>query len=133
MFVFAAICSSFYFFLILARGSGTEESAVVASRMSVNPPPNYTVHIGDVYFVGTTEEVASNCLGQAPANTLHGVQWPGGSLGSFALNGNHEMYSRGFGYFDTWLPKLGCIHTFFARESKYVLCIHLCQACSGMA
>jgi hypothetical protein len=28
-------------------------------------------------------------------------------LGSFALNGNHEMYARGFAYFDRMLPRLG--------------------------
>jgi hypothetical protein len=33
--------------------------------------------------------------------------WPKGSRGSFALNGNHEMYARGFAYFDRMLPWLG--------------------------
>ena len=30
-----------------------------------------------------------------------------GSEGAFALNGNHEMYALGYGYFDHILPKLG--------------------------
>jgi hypothetical protein len=28
-------------------------------------------------------------------------------MGSFALNGNHEMYANGGGYFDVFLPRLG--------------------------
>jgi hypothetical protein len=35
------------------------------------------------------------------------VDWPHGSVGSFALNGNHEMYANGEGYFGLFLPTLG--------------------------
>jgi hypothetical protein len=28
-------------------------------------------------------------------------------LGTFAINGNHETYSRGYGYFDDWFPTIG--------------------------
>jgi len=49
-------------------------------------------------------------LGIPPPGVTNGVTWPIGSLGSFSLNGNHEMYSCGTAYFDTLLPQLGVIN-----------------------
>lgn len=88
-------------------GAGTLESVYVAKLMMEGFDPHYTIHAGDVYYLGTANEVKANCLGEAPKGAKYGVTWPMGSIGSFALMGNHEMYSRGYGYFDTWLPKLG--------------------------
>lgn len=87
--------------------AGTLESEVVAQQMVAGFDPHYTLHLGDVYMVGTPGQVKSNCLGQAPLGVKKGVTWPHGSLGSFALMGNHEMFSRGYGFFDTFLPTLG--------------------------
>ena len=56
--------------------------------------------------MGTKEEVLSNVLGIAPKNVKHGVHFPSAKLGNF-LNGNHEMYSRGYGYYDHLLPYAG--------------------------
>ncbi len=58
------------------------------------------------------------------------MKWPRGKLGSFALSGNHEMYARGNGYFNTVLPKMGLRKSgadwgdgqwasFFCLENKY--------------
>jgi len=90
-------------------GAGTMQAAYVGAQIMSpsQPKPQYTVHIGDVYFVGTEDEHTSNVLGVPPPNVTNGVLWPTGSIGSFGLNGNHEMYSRGYGYFDLFLPKLG--------------------------
>jgi hypothetical protein len=70
---------------------------------------HWTLHLGDIYMVATAQEVASNCLGQAPPGVARGVRWPHGSKGSFAVPGNHEYYSRAFGFFDTFLPTLGVV------------------------
>src|SRR2546426_2837359 len=70
--------------------------------------PHYTIHLGDVYYVGDREEVDENCLGTAPPDGA-AVTWPLGSNGSFALNGNHEMYANGNAYFDRFLPRLGIL------------------------
>jgi len=86
-------------------GTGTEEAWKVAYAISKSTP-DYTVHLGDVYYVGDTSEVDENCLGQS-AGGYQGVTWPRGSKGSFALNGNHEMYANGNAYFDKFLPALG--------------------------
>jgi hypothetical protein len=75
-------------------------------------------------------------LGIPPKNVQKGVFWPHGSTGSFALNGNHEMYSRGYGYFDTFLPTLdirnqttgrngGQKTSYFSLENSYWRLIHL--------
>src|SRR5260370_37392987 len=70
--------------------------------------PHYTVHLGDIYYVGEKDEVEGTCLGQQPADkSFTPCRWPLGSVGSFALNGNHEMYALGNAYFDVFLPTLG--------------------------
>lgn len=87
--------------------AGTRESALVVQNMMRNFHAEYTIHLGDVYFVGSPTEIASNALGIAPKRAKRGVEWPHGTVGSLAVQGNHEMYSRGFGFFETWLPSLG--------------------------
>lgn len=88
-------------------GSGTAESDAVSSLMVSETNPHYTIHIGDVYYVGTPNEIKTNCLGEKALFGKKGVLFRGGSLGTFAYQGNHEMYSRGYGYFDHWLPAIG--------------------------
>jgi hypothetical protein len=88
-------------------GTGTLEADTVANNMKLCAP-HYTLHLGDVYYMGETPEIDENCLGM-PTNNYTGVYWPLGSLGSFALMGNHEMYSGGQGYFQTLLITLGLL------------------------
>ena len=88
-------------------GTGTDEAFHVASHMRAFRP-HYTIHLGDVYYVGDPAEVGANFLGVVnPRLPYKPCKWPIGSEGAFALNGNHEMLARGFGYFDHILPKLG--------------------------
>ncbi len=55
--------------------------------------PDYTVHLGDVYYAGNPNEEQERFV----------QVWPAGSKGSFALNSNHEMYSGAHPYFDVAL------------------------------
>jgi hypothetical protein len=88
-------------------GTGTNEAAAVARQMT-NFKPHFTIHMGDVYYVGDPPSVNENCLGtKNPNNNYDAVTWPIGARGSFALNGNHEMYANGSGYFDVFIPNLG--------------------------
>lgn len=88
-------------------GTGTDEAAEVAAMMA-NFSPHYTIHLGDVYYVGEKDEIAENCLGQPDADhSFTPCIWPWGSVGTFALNGNHEMYALGNAYFEVFLPTLG--------------------------
>jgi len=58
--------------------------------------------------VGREDEVRENYLGQRdPDQDFIPCRWPLGSVGSFALNGNHEIYALGNAYFDVFLPSLG--------------------------
>ncbi|CAF3781017.1 unnamed protein product [Rotaria sordida] len=100
-------------------GAGTMESALVASAMmngldltfqqqKVTPNlPHYSIHLGDIYYVGLPTEIEHCCLGIKPHWADRGVRWPIGQNGSFTIPGNHELYSRGFGYWDYFLPKVG--------------------------
>jgi hypothetical protein len=85
-------------------GTGTDVAQQVADSM-VADNPELTIHLGDIYYVGRDDEVQENCLGVN--GNYQGVFWRRGSKGSFALNGNHEMYSGGNPYFNDFLPTLG--------------------------
>jgi hypothetical protein len=56
--------------------------------------PDYTIHLGDVYYAGTAGFLDSD---EELANFVD--LWPTGSQGSFMLNSNHEMYSGAQGFF----------------------------------
>jgi hypothetical protein len=88
-------------------GTGTDVAQNVINKM-VSHKPDYTIHLGDVYYVGDNPELEENCLGK-PGPKFKGVKWEPGSKGSFALNGNHEMYACGTAYFDDFLPTLGLV------------------------
>lgn len=77
----------------------TFESCEIATKMA-EQKPDYTVHLGDTYYVGEPKEIAANFLGAD-------CPWPKGSQGSFVLLGNHEMYARGIAYYEKLLPEMG--------------------------
>ena len=59
----------------------------------------HVIHLGDVYYSGLSDEVERHVLKYwpvTPAQARAGVT-------SWSLNGNHDMYSGGFGYYDTLL------------------------------
>ena len=86
-------------------GTGTDEAQDVAECIH-KFGPDFTIHLGDVYFVGDESEIKENFLGEK-TSPYNPVTWPLGKKGSFALNGNHEMYATGKGYYNSILPKMG--------------------------
>jgi hypothetical protein len=78
--------------------SDTVESCNIAKLVG---QVDYSIHLGDTYYVGNYKEIANNF------NTTIGGSWPYGASGSFALLGNHEMYSSGRSYFKQLLPYMG--------------------------
>jgi hypothetical protein len=101
--------------------SDTPESDIIGRRMEFHSP-EYTIHLGDTYFVGSPAEIKHNFINE-------NASWCKGSRGTFALMGNHEMYSRGIGYFDYLLPVMGIKNesgeytgqkaSFFCLENDY--------------
>jgi hypothetical protein len=108
--------------------TGTDEAHCVGELIK-KFDPHYSIHLGDVYYVGDGTEVDENFLGiKNQESQFEPCLWPYGSRGSFALNGNHEMYARGFAYFDRMLPALGLIAngkplgqkaSFFCLENEF--------------
>jgi hypothetical protein len=91
-------------------GSGTD-SAYRVAKLIAGHRPECTIHMGDVYYSGTVREFQDYFL---PAEA-----WPRGTRRTFAMNGNHEMYSGGEGYFTTALPALEQQASYFCLEHPY--------------
>ena len=86
-------------------GTGTDEAQKVAECVQ-GFAPDFTLHLGDVYYVGDQNEIRENYFGEK-TSPYAPVKWPMGAKGSFALTGNHEMYARGKGYYGSILPRMG--------------------------
>ncbi len=68
------------------------------------------LHLGDVYYSGLQEEIQERFLDLWPHN---------GPAISRSLNGNHEMYTGGHGYFELLLPKLQQASSYFAFQNDF--------------
>ena len=83
--------------------------------------PDYTIHLGDVYYAGTEEQEINNLV----------ELWPMGKESGFTLNSNHEMYNGAYSYFQQALTKRftdkkGC--SYFALTNNDWLIIGLDSA-----
>ena len=67
------------------------------------------LHLGDVYYSGELQEVQERFLNLWPQRN---------DAFSRTLNGNHDMYSGGFGYFDLALKTFKQPSSYFALENK---------------
>jgi hypothetical protein len=69
----------------------------------------HVIHLGDVYYSGLASEVQRHVLAYWPVTQVQA----GSGVTSWSLNGNHDMYSGGFGYFDTLLddPRFAAQHS----------------------
>jgi hypothetical protein len=67
-------------------------STKIAARAIPGLAPNLTIHLGDVYYEGSSSEETNNLISL----------WPKGSGPdtSFTMNSNHEMYSGAKPYFE---------------------------------
>jgi hypothetical protein len=103
-------------------GSGDSPSTMI-SKFLPTLEPDYAIHLGDVYYAGTTPEETGKLL----------AYWPRGSVASFTLNSNHEMYSGGGPYFNTTVGnpifnKLQSPWSFFALENIHWILVGLDSA-----
>jgi hypothetical protein len=91
-------------------GTGLYGAPVIAATISADPGRfDLLVHLGDVYYTGDPEEVRSRLL----------AIWPRRPEGiNRALNGNHDMYSGGYGYFDLLLPRFDQKSSYFSMQNR---------------
>jgi Calcineurin-like phosphoesterase len=61
----------------------------------------HVIHLGDIYYSGLKGEVRRHVL--APGMWPVSDEQATAGVTSWSLNGNHDMYSGGFGYFETLL------------------------------
>ncbi len=97
---------------------GTGLYGAPASAASIERTGGYEIvwHLGDVYYSGTQREIRSRFLDL----------WPtGAGKISRALNGNHEMYSGGYAYFDTLLPEFCQPSSYFAFQNDHWIFVGL--------
>jgi Calcineurin-like phosphoesterase len=74
------------------------------------------MHLGDVYYSGTEDEVQQRYLDLWPKDA---------GKRSIAVNSNHEMYSGGFGYFRLALPAIGQKSSYLAFQNTNWLLVVL--------
>jgi hypothetical protein len=99
--------------IAMAGDWGTDNwpPAIAVAKQMAALHPDITIHLGDVYYSGSSDQEA-NLLVKC---------WPPGPKGSFALNSNHEMYSGSKPYFQAlgaapFTLQKGC--SFFALENS---------------
>jgi hypothetical protein len=97
---------------------GTNLYGAPVSAASIKRAGGYELllHLGDIYYSGTKTEVHQRFLDAWPASA--------GKV-SRALNGNHEMYSGGFAYFDDILPMFKQPSSYFALQNTNWLLVGL--------
>jgi hypothetical protein len=91
---------------------GAPQIADAFRRQASDRKFDLLMHLGDIYYSGTEKEVEDRFLKVWPAEA---------ATTSRALNGNHEMYSGGFGYFKLVLPKFGQDGSYFAVQNDHWL------------
>jgi hypothetical protein len=97
---------------------GTNLYGAPVSAASITRVGGYemVLHLGDIYYSGTALETKQRFLDVWPGN---------GGLVSRALNGNHEMYSGGYAYFDHILPAFKQPSSYFAVQNTHWLLVGL--------
>jgi 3',5'-cyclic AMP phosphodiesterase CpdA len=93
---------------LVSDWGGNNDAAHKVSAQIKAQHPDIVIHLGDIYYAGQDDE-AKEALGIWPLAN------PGGDIPprtSFALNGNHEMFSGGRAYF-------GAVFQAFGQEASY--------------
>jgi hypothetical protein len=108
--VAAPIPNNFRMAVIGDWGTGLYGAPVCAESIRTDADGyDLLLHLGDVYYSGLPEEVESRFEKYWPPS-------PPGAVGR-SLNGNHEMYTGGHGYFETLLPFLNQSSSYFALQN----------------
>src|SRR4051812_40013748 len=89
-------------------GSGLPRARAVGARMAEavaeahgDGRPVHVIHLGDVYYSGDQAEYDARLLADWPVSD----ELAADGVGSWSLDGNHDMYSGGWAYFDHLLAE----------------------------
>lgn len=99
---------------LLADWGGDNPAAkrVAKTVAFVEPKSSVVIHLGDIYYGGIEEECKAFLRNWPVQGDI-----PKGA--SFALNGNHEMYSGGESFFKVVLPAFKQDQPFFCLEGEH--------------
>jgi hypothetical protein len=116
---------------LLADWGGDNDAAKKIASVVRRQTPDFIIHLGDIYYGGTKDE-CELFLDMWPMRVnMQDPKSPLQPKGSFALNGNHEMYSGGEYYFNTVLPAFEQKQPFFCLENSNWRIIGLDTAYNG--
>ena len=116
---------------LLADWGGDNSAARHIASIVKRQQPSLAIHLGDIYYGGVKTE-CETFLQLWPLQTNSQYPEIGVPLGtSYALNGNHEMYSGGEAYFNIVLKAFGQLQPFFCLETDYWRIIGLDTAYAG--
>jgi hypothetical protein len=97
-------------------GTGLYGAPKIAAQIRNVGGYELLMHLGDVYYSGTEDEVQERFLDLWPRDA---------GQRTIAVNSNHEMYSGGFGYFKLALPAIGQQSSYLAFENTNWLLVVL--------
>ena len=103
--------------VLLADWGGDNDAAKKIAAVVRKQNPGYAIHLGDIYYGGTQHECEMFLALWPMRVDMADAASPIRPAGSFALNGNHEMYSGGEYYFSTVLPAFEQKQPFFCLEN----------------
>jgi Calcineurin-like phosphoesterase len=91
-------------------GTGLYGAPVCAKSIEKAGKYDLVLHLGDVYYSGTKDEITERFVSLWPK--VSGAKNRG-------LNGNHEMYTGGTAYFDTIQKEFGQTSSYFALQNDH--------------
>lgn len=97
--------------LVSDWGTGNVHAIAVAKQIALRNP-DHVIHLGDVYYAGTPREVRTNFLEIWDAFGPQRARY-------WALNGNHDMYSGGYGFFEHLLPAFKQPASYFNLQNQH--------------
>lgn len=94
---------------LLADWGFPNDHAARLGNLAIGKGADYVIHLGDIYYSGAASE-CQTFLDRWPLRDSSDEVKKGYS---YTLNGNHEMYSLGYPYFDMVLPAFGQEASYF--------------------
>jgi hypothetical protein len=102
---------------LLADWGGDNDAAKRVADVTRKRNPDIAVHLGDIYYGGTEAECRHFLNLWPMREAMNDMKSPIHTDGSWALNGNHEMYCGGEYFFKTVLPAFAQKQPFFCLEN----------------